>query len=88
MEQFFYSGRVADLILAVMVAEASLITVFWRPSSTRDYAAILANLAAGAGLVLALKLALTGGRWPLIALALALAMVAHVVDVWARSRRP
>jgi hypothetical protein len=87
MEQLFYSGRVADIILAVMVVEVGLIVAFSRPSSTRGYASILGNLGAGASLVVALKLALTGGRWPLIALALVFAMAAHVVDVWARWRR-
>ena len=45
-------------------------------------------LAAGAAMLLALRLALTGAWWGWIALSLALSGVAHALDLAARWKRP
>ena len=68
MEEFFRSGLVADVILAVMIAEASLLLVY-RKLTGRGLAAadLVAMLLAGACLVLALRAALTGAQWPVVA---------------------
>ena len=68
MDEFFRSGLVADVILAVMIAEALLLLVY-RKLTGRGLAAadLVAMLLAGACLVLALRAAsdwsaMAGGR--------------------------
>ena len=88
MEAFFRSGHVADLILAVLAAEAVLLSL-WRRRSGRgpDLPAILALVLPGVALVLALRLALTGAWWGWIGLALTGALAAHLLDLGQRLRR-
>lgn len=85
---WFASGRIVDAILAFMVLEA-LLLVAYRSRTGRGIATadLLANLAAGATLLLALRAALTGGPWTWVAGALAAALVAHVADLARRWQR-
>ena len=85
MEQFFRSGLVADVILAVMIAEALLLLVY-RKMTGRGLVAtdLFAMLLAGACLVLALRAALTGSQWPVVASFLAAALIAHLTDLYRR----
>ncbi len=87
MEALVTSGAVADLILACLVLEALALLAWrrWRGTgpSVPD---ILALLLPGAFLVLALRVALTGGPWPLILLALSAALIAHLADLARRFR--
>lgn len=87
MEALLTSGRLVDLILLGMMLEAAALLFYRRRTgrgpSARDF---LANMAAGACLLLALRGALTGAGAGPIALALAGALVAHVVDIGLRSR--
>jgi O-antigen ligase len=85
MEEFFRSGMVADVILVVMIAEALLLLLYRRVTG-RGVAArdLFAMLLAGACLVLALRAVLTGSSWPVVALCLGAALIAHLMDLYRR----
>lgn len=87
MEALFTSGRIVELILAVMLLEA-IALMAWRRRRGRGpgRVGVLVNLGAGACLVLALRACLVGAGWPWIALWLALAFCAHAGDLWIRLR--
>ena len=86
MEQLFTSGRIADVVLVIMAAEAVLLLYLGRPWSGWGFAGLLGNLLAGASLVVALKIALIGGDWILVAFALIASLVGHLADVLSRLR--
>jgi len=72
-----------DLIFAAMLAEALLLAALWRRSRRGvPPLAVAANLLAGGGLLLALRVALaTGGAAPWVAPCLLLALGGHVADL-------
>lgn len=75
-------GGIADLLVGLIVLEA--LALAWRqPGRLRQ---AWPSLAAGSGLALALRCALTGAPWPWLALCLAAAGAAHAVDVLRRWR--
>lgn len=78
----FASGRIVDAILALVAAEAALVVLL--PGRFGPRAPLLAGLAAGAGLLLALRAALVGAPWPWIAAALAAAFAAHLTEMGLR----
>ena len=82
MEDFVRSGRIADLVLLVIAVEAAAL-LLWRRrrGGGSSLARILPFLAAAAFLVLALRLALTGGPWQAIAAALGLGGLAHLAGL-------
>ncbi len=85
MEEFFHSGLVADVILVVMIAEALLLLVYRKVSGRGPAAAgLLTMLLAGACLVLALRAVLTGAHWPVVAVFLLAALLAHLLDLYRR----
>ncbi len=87
MQELFQSGRVADIILAVMVIEAVVLGArSLRGGRGPGVVEILANLAAGACLVMALRAALTGAPYPIIGAFLMGSFAAHLVDLWRRLR--
>jgi hypothetical protein len=93
MQDLFESGRVIDLALFVLAAE--VVALGWRHRATGrgpDVIDLLANAAAGACLLLALRAALTGADWPWVAAALCGSLVAHLADLarrWPRrGQRP
>jgi hypothetical protein len=81
LEALFQSGNIALLILAIMLAEAMFFVRY-----LRRFLGMLAGLAAGACLVLALRSALLQQAWTSIALFLSLSFVFHVVEIlqWLR----
>lgn len=85
MSDWLASGRLVDAILMLMAAEAAAITLVGSRMrlALRD---VGASLVAGACLLLALRAALTGATTHWILLCLALAFVAHLVDMAARRR--
>lgn len=88
IESFFASGYVADLVLVVMAVEVVvLFTLMRRGIIGIAFRTYLFGVVAGGCIVLALRLALTGGQWPLIALALAFSFAAHIVEVLTFVRR-
>jgi len=88
VDELFAGGRIVDLILALVALEA-LVLVVWRARTGGGLAAIdlLPNLAAGASLLAALRLALGDAAWHWIALCLVAALVMHLIDL-ARRWRP
>jgi hypothetical protein len=87
MRELFASGRIVDLILGLTLLEAVAIGVHHRWTRRGvGLSLVLANLLAGACLLAALRLALTGAAWPWIALVLAAAFAAHLTDLRQRVR--
>ena len=85
MTELFASGRVADLLLAILALEAA--ALWWWHRRTGGGVALgraLPFLLAGAGFALALRAALTGAWWGWTALALAGAGAAHAWDLRSR----
>ena len=81
MEAFFLSGRAADVVLAVLAIEG--LYLIWRGQmAARE---VVAMLMPAALIVLAVRAALTQAPWEWVALFLALAFPAHLVDL--RMRR-
>lgn len=81
----FAGGRIVDLILLLVVAEALALVVLHRV--TRRGVApgkLLANLLAGGFLLLAVRSGLVGAGWPVMAGWLGLSLLAHLADLRAR----
>ena len=82
MAEFFESGHLIDLILVLVLAEIIALAIYWRWGGKGiALANFLPNAAAGAFLLLALRVALTGYGWHAACLCLAAAGVAHIIDV-------
>lgn len=87
MEPLFASGRVADLLLALLVGEALVLALYRRATGRGVRFGDLAfNLLAGGCLLLALRAALVGAQFHWIAMALTGALAAHVLDLRQRWR--
>jgi hypothetical protein len=77
------SGRIADIVIAVMVIEAVvLITIMRKPA-----VATLATLLPGAFMMLALRAALSGAGWEMIVLWISASLPAHLADLWLRTKQ-
>jgi hypothetical protein len=87
MAEWLASGRLIDGILLIVLIEAAAISFYWAKTgkgiAPRD---VLPNLIAGACLLVALRLALTGSDWPPVCAALALSGVASALDLARRWR--
>ena len=81
MQQFFASGLAADVVLAVLALE---LMILWRRG--RPVGDAVRLLAPAALIVLALRAALVEAHWLWIALPLALAFPAHLLDLAARRK--
>ncbi len=88
MQDFIYSGRIADLILAILVVETIVLMLLFGRSPGGSLMTLLGNALAGGGLVLALRGGLVGAAWGWIAGALVLSLVGHLLDLWGRLSRP
>ena len=88
MADLFASGRFVDLIIVLVVIEAIALAWYWRHTG-RGVAPLdlLPNLCAGAFLLLALRVTLTGGGWALAGFCLAAAGLAHLADLYRRWRQ-
>lgn len=85
MEQLFTSGRVVDLILLLMLAEYLALRLILARAEAGLF------LLSGAFLLIALRVALSGGPWLAIAGALTAAGAAHLLDLrrfFIRARAP
>ena len=88
MDRLFASGHAADVVLAVLLAEAVVLS--WRHARSgagpppRVFAPMIG---AGVLLVLALRCALTGAPWPWIALLLCAGGGVHLLDLRQRWKR-
>jgi len=83
----FASGRIVDLVLLLVFVEAVAIALWHRLTgrgpTPPDLAALLLP---GVFLMLALRAALGGSEWPLIAACLAASLAAHLLDLQRRWR--
>jgi len=95
MAELFATGRAVDLALGVMALEfLALLLVrlgglarLGRRAGPRHPSSLVdlgATLAAGAALLLALRAALRGAAWQVIALWLIVGFLAHLIDLWRR----
>jgi len=88
MGEFFASGHIVDLVLAVMAVEAMGLGLYFRATSHGiSLADLLINLASGTCLLLALRAALTGQSWEWIAAALTASLLGHLLDLSRRWQR-
>ncbi|MFD2184423.1 hypothetical protein [Rhodoplanes azumiensis] len=86
MAELFASGRMIDLILALVVVEAVALAVLHRITGRLPpLSRLLPNLAAGAFLLVAVRAALVGADWIWIAACLVAALMAHIADILTRS---
>ncbi|MCX7891285.1 MAG: hypothetical protein N2544_02800 [Burkholderiales bacterium] len=87
MAELFATGRIVDLILALMMLEAVALYA-WRRLAGRGPTVLdlLPNFLAGGLLLFALRGALTGAGWRWIAACLAAALAAHSADLYRRWR--
>jgi hypothetical protein len=80
-------GLFVDVILAFMVAEGIVLVAFHLATGRGIApAAVVANLLAGGGLLLALRAMLGGWGLPAVAACFALSLAAHVTDLQRRWR--
>jgi hypothetical protein len=77
------SPHLLDAIMALTVLEAVLLVA----SGWLTIRATARMLLPGAGLLVALRMALAGDAWPWVPAALAASLLAHIFDLWSR-RRP
>ena len=85
----FASGRIVDAILVLVALEALLLVWLCRraaPVAGLSRPALLANLASGAALMLALRAALVGAPWSAVAAWMLAGLVAHLADLGLRIR--
>jgi hypothetical protein len=87
MRALFASGHIIDLILVLVVLEAAALAI-WHGRTGRGIAlgAMAANLCSGAALLLAVRAALVGAWWGLVALPLLAGLLAHLLDLRSRWR--
>jgi hypothetical protein len=81
MAALFANGHIVDAILVLVFVEAIaliLIRTRRRGAKSRD---LVVSLLPGVGLLLALRAALVGDAWSIIALCLAGSLLAHVYDL-------
>jgi len=78
----FATGRIVDVILALMALEL-IVLIIVRKKTGRGLTTVQStvSLAAGAALLLALRAALTGQPWRSAALWLIVALAAHALDL-------
>lgn len=86
MADLFATGRIVDILLLFVAIEVAVLYALRRRIGL-DVPQILANVAAGLFLMLALRVALTGGSWTWIAAALFAALLAHAADLATRARK-
>jgi hypothetical protein len=82
MQALFESGRIVDLILVFMAVEGMLLVLAKsRTGVGLSLRGAVSVLLPGLGLLLALRAALAGHHWTIVALFLFASLVAHVADL-------
>ena len=85
MDALFQSGCIVNLIIGLMVIETAALIAYRRFTGRGiAAAALLANMAAGGCLLLALRAALAGANWTLVAIPVAVALPLHLLDMRSR----
>ena len=82
MDHLFSSGHAADIVLAVLLAEA-----IWLKARGESLRLVLGLLGPAALIVLGLRAALVGAPWYWVSLPVALAFPLHVFDLRTRIGR-
>lgn len=89
MSALIESGRIADVILVILLIEAAvLVAIGVSRRKSLPLAGLLLNLAAGGFLLLGLRVVLVGDDWRLAGFWLGLAGLAHFGDLLQRLRTP
>jgi hypothetical protein len=82
MQDLFDSGRIVDLILLFMAVEGLLLVLAKsRTGVGLSLRGAVSVLMPGLGLLLALRAALAGQDWTIVALFLFASLVAHIADL-------
>jgi hypothetical protein len=82
MASFFASGRIVDLVLAMVALETIALLALHRMTGRGPApAAVIVTALSGVFLMLALRAALTGQDWTAVSLPLLGAFAAHLVDL-------
>jgi hypothetical protein len=76
MQAYFTSGHAIDVVLAFMAVEALVLIALKRPPLT-----VALTILPGAAMMLALRAAMTGGSWQIIALWLTVSLPLHLADL-------
>jgi hypothetical protein len=85
MESLVSTGGLLDLVLGVIGIEiVGLWLIRKRLKKLPSLTNLLPNILAGAALILALRLSLTGASWVWIPALLTLSLIAHLSDLWLR----
>ena len=85
MDRLFASGHIVDCILAFMALELIVLILVRKQVLPQSRPAeLLANIGAGASLLMALRAALVGWPWQGMALFLLMALVFHVGEFMLR----
>lgn len=89
LQELIVSGRIVDLMLAVVVIEIAAVAAYRRATGGGvAMLPLLTNVGAGGSLMLALRLSLADADWKWIAVLLVVALLFHVADLWQRWSRP
>lgn len=82
LQQWIASGRIIDIMLAVLVVEV-FVLIAYRTKTGRgpSITSVLLNIGAGGSLIVALKLALADASWQIFAAALVAAFFFHSADL-------
>lgn len=87
IDELFASGRVFDIVLIVLLAEAVVLSALWFLTGRGvSPAQMLPFLVSGAALVAAFRAAGLGAPWPVVGGFLALALCAHTFELFGRWR--
>ncbi len=88
MQSLFENGSVIDLIVVFIWLEGMALFAYHRATG-RGLAPsrVIANLAAGMFLLLAVRAALTHAGYEWVAASLFAALLGHAADLWSRLRR-
>jgi hypothetical protein len=88
LTDFFAGAHLADIALAALLGEGAVLLAYHRRTGRGLPAAeLLSVLLPGGCLLLALRGALKGGGGVVVSVFLSAALVAHVADMWRRSRQ-
>lgn len=85
IEDLVTSGRIVDVMIALVVLEVLALTLYRRRTGAGvAELSLAANAAAGISLMLALRAGLTDAGWATVALCLLFALVFHAADIGQR----
>lgn len=89
MDSLFASGHIVDCILVFMALELIVLILVRKQALPQSRPVeLIANIGAGASLLMALRAALVGWPWQRIALFLLMALVFHIGELMVRRSIP